>query len=58
MAKYGERSSAWELGQTGGAGRRPQAGTAGSWGGGGEPRGRLQGRVKETSGTTVPCPGL
>lgn len=39
MAKYGEHSSAWELGQTGGAGRRPLAGTAGSWRGGGEPRG-------------------
>lgn len=38
MAKYGEHSSTWGPGQTGGAGQ-PLAGTAGSWGGGGEPGG-------------------
>lgn len=58
MAKYGEHSSAWELGQTGGGGA-----AAPGWDcwqlarGRGAPGGRPQGQVKERSGTTVPSTG-
>ena len=58
MAKYGEHSSAWELGQTGGAGRRPLAGTAGSWRGGGEPPVRGGGGRKDKSRREAGPPSL
>ena len=62
MAKYGEHSSAWELGQTGGGrGSGPWPGLLAAGEGEGSPGGagggRPQGQVKERSRTTVPSAG-
>lgn len=55
MAKYGEHSSAWELGQTGGAGQ-PRLGLLAAGEGEGS-QGAATRTVREKSGTPIPSAG-